>query len=330
MGVSCNGQIKMASDRPPGNPTDARPRTSTIAAALKDRETPLRVIFENIADVVYLLDVESDGYRFVAVNPPFLAATGLALEQVIGRRVDEVIPQPSLGTVLEHYARALANGHRIYWEELSAYPAGKRFGEVMVAPVRDATGRFTQLVGTVHDVTQRRLTEARLHRLAHHDTLTGLPNRLQFFASMEKERQAAMEQGRCIALLYLDLDRFKLVNDARGHTIGDELLRQVADRILRCTRVRDTVGRFGGDEFGSSRRSSTSRTTRPGSRASCSRNCSGLTCWTAAKPPLPQASALPCVRWTRATRRSWCSSPTRRCITPSRPDGTATVSTRRR
>ena len=149
MGVSCNGQIKMASDRPPGNPTDARPRTSTIAAALKDRETPLRVIFENIADVVYLLDVESDGYRFVAVNPPFLAATGLALDQVIGRRVDEVIPQPSLGTVLEHYARALANGQPEYWEELSAYPAGKRFGEVMVAPVRDASGRFTQLVGTV-------------------------------------------------------------------------------------------------------------------------------------------------------------------------------------
>ena len=59
-----------------------------FAAALKDRETPLRVIFENIADVVYLLDVEADGYRFVAVNPRFLAATGLALDQVIGRRVD--------------------------------------------------------------------------------------------------------------------------------------------------------------------------------------------------------------------------------------------------
>jgi len=241
----------MANDRRPrGNPTDARPRRSTIAAALKDRETPLRVIFENIADVVYLLDVEADGYRFVAVNPPFLEATGLALDQVIGRRVDEVIPQPSLGIVLEHYARALANGQPEYWEEVSAYPAGKRFGEVMVAPVRDPSGRFTQLVGTVHDVTQRRVAEERLHRMAHHDNLTGLPNRLQFFASMEKERQAATEQGRCIALLYLDLDRFKLVNDARGHSIGDELLRQVADRILRCTRVRDTVGRFGGDEFG--------------------------------------------------------------------------------
>lgn len=241
----------MTSDRrPTRDPASDVPRRSTIAAALKDRETPLRVIFENIEDVVYLLDVEDDGYRFVAVNPRFLAATGLALEQVVGRRVDEVIPQPSLGTVLGHYARALASGQPEYWEEVSAYPAGKRFGEVMVAPVRDDTGRFTQLVGTVHDVTQRRAAEERLHRLAHHDTLTGLPNRLQLFACLEKERQQALGQGKSIALLYLDLDRFKHVNDTRGHAAGDELLRQVADRILRCTRVRDTVGRFGGDEFG--------------------------------------------------------------------------------
>ena len=241
----------MASDqRPPRNPGIARPRKSTIAAALKDRETPLRVIFENIADVVYLLDVEAGGYRFVAVNPPFLAATGLALEQVMGRRVEDVIPEPSLGTVLEHYGRALTSGQPQYWEEVSSYPAGKRFGEVMVAPVRDHTGCFTQLVGTVHDVTQRRAVEERLHRLAHHDALTGLPNRLQLFACLEKERQTTLEQGKCIALLYVDLDRFKHVNDTRGHLAGDELLRQVADRILRCTRVRDTVGRFGGDEFG--------------------------------------------------------------------------------
>ncbi|HMB42942.1 MAG TPA: EAL domain-containing protein [Luteimonas sp.] len=241
----------MTSDRrPPRNPSSARPRKSTIAAALKDRETPLRVIFENIADIVYLLDVEADCYRFVAVNTRFLAATGLALEEVIGRRVDEVIPEPSLGSVLEHYARALTNGQPEYWEEVSAYPAGKRYGEVMVAPVRDEMGRFTQLVGTVHDVTQRRVADERLHRLAHHDALTGLPNRVQFFACLENERQTALDQGKCIALLYLDLDHFKHVNDTRGHTVGDDLLRQVADRILRCTRVRDSVGRFGGDEFG--------------------------------------------------------------------------------
>jgi diguanylate cyclase (GGDEF)-like protein/PAS domain S-box-containing protein len=227
-----------------------RPRNSTIAAALKDRERPLKVIFDNIEDVVYLLDVDDDGYRFVAVNRRFLEATGLAIHQVIGRRIDEVIPQPSLDVVLEHYARALARGQPEYWEETTHYPAGTRFGEVMVAPIRNAAGRHTQLVGTVHDVTQRREIEERLHRLAHHDTLTGLPNRRQFYASLENERRTAMEQERSLALLYLDLDRFKHVNDTLGHQAGDELLRQVTERILHCTRVRDTVGRFGGDEFG--------------------------------------------------------------------------------
>ena len=221
-----------------------------IAAALKGRESPLNVIFENIEDVVYLLDVEDDGYRFAAVNPPFLAATGLEAADVVGRRVEEVIPEPSLGKVLAHYAHALESGAPVFWEEESQYPAGTKVGEVMVAPVRDSEGRCTQLVGTVHDVTERRAAEERLHRLAHHDPLTGLPNRRQVYQCLAKEAAAVQEHGGTVALLYLDLDRFKHVNDTFGHVAGDELLRQVSERILRVTRGRDVVGRLGGDEFG--------------------------------------------------------------------------------
>ena len=221
-----------------------------IAAALKHRETPLRVIFDNIADIVYLLDVEKDGYRFAAVNPPFLAATGLGEDQVVGRPVEEVIPQPSLGEVLGHYACAIESGKPVFWEEQTRYPAGTKYGEVMVAPVLDASGRCTQLVGTVHDVTERHATEARLHRLAHHDALTGLPNRRGIYESLEKEALGAQDHGGSVALLYLDVDRFKHINDTLGHLAGDEVLRRVAERILRCTRSRDIVGRFGGDEFG--------------------------------------------------------------------------------
>ena len=231
----------------------ARPtprRRATIAAALKDRELPLRVIFENIEDVVYLLDVEGDGYRFVAVNPPFLAATGLAEDQVVGRRVEEVIPAPSLDLVLARYAHAIESGQPVYWEEESRYPSGTKHGEVMIAPVKDADGRSTQLVGTVHDVTERHAAEERLHRLAHYDMLTGLPNRHHLHDSLAKEAAAAEAQDGAIALLYLDLDGFKAVNDTHGHQVGDVLLHQAADRLLECTRVRDVVGRFGGDEFG--------------------------------------------------------------------------------
>jgi diguanylate cyclase (GGDEF)-like protein/PAS domain S-box-containing protein len=230
--------------------TPRRPRRG-IAAALKDREGPLRVIFDNIQDVVYLLDVEPDeGYRFVAVNPPFLAATGLTDEQVIGRRVEEVIPEPSLGLVLARYAHAIQSEHAVFWEEESLYPAGKKHGEVMVAPVKDASGRIVQLVGTVHDVTEHRAAEERLHRLAHFDMLTDLPNRHHLQDCLARETAAAEAHGYSLAVLYLDLDGFKEVNDTFGHQRGDLLLHQVADRLLESTRARDVVGRFGGDEFG--------------------------------------------------------------------------------
>jgi diguanylate cyclase (GGDEF)-like protein/PAS domain S-box-containing protein len=233
-----------------GAPTPRRPRRG-IAAALKDREGPLRVIFDNIQDVVYLLDVEADGgYRFVAVNPPFLASTGLTQDQVLGRRVEEVIPEPSLALVLARYAHAIQSGHAVFWDEESVYPAGKKHGEVMVAPVKDAEGRTVQLVGTVHDVTEHRAAEERLHRLAHFDVLTDLPNRHHLQDCLARETAAAEAHGHSLAVLYLDLDGFKEVNDTFGHQRGDQLLHQVADRLLDCTRARDVVGRFGGDEFG--------------------------------------------------------------------------------
>jgi diguanylate cyclase (GGDEF)-like protein/PAS domain S-box-containing protein len=234
-----------------GSPTASKRSRRGIAAALKDREVPLRVIFDNIQDVVYLLDVEPDeGYRFVAVNPPVLAATGLTEEEVVGRRVEDVIPEPSLGLVLARYAHALQSGHAVFWDEESVYPAGKKHGEVMVAPVKDATGRTVQLVGTVHDVTERRAAEERLHRLAHFDVLTDLPNRHHLQDCLGRETAAAESHGHSLAVLYLDLDGFKEVNDTYGHQCGDQLLHQVADRLLDCTRARDVVGRFGGDEFG--------------------------------------------------------------------------------
>ena len=228
-----------------------RRRMATIAEALKDREAPLRVIFDNIQDVVYLLDIEQDGgYRFVAVNPPFLAATGLTEEQVVGRRVEDVIPEPSLRLVLARYAHAIQSGKAVFWEEASEYPAGTRYGEVMVAPVRNGDGQAVQLVGTVHDVTEHRAAEERLHRLAHFDALTDLPNRHHLHDCLARETAAAEAQGKSLAVLYLDLDGFKEVNDTHGHQRGDELLHQVADRLLESTRARDIVGRYGGDEFG--------------------------------------------------------------------------------
>jgi len=114
--------------------------------------------------------------------------------------------------------------------------------------LRDGNGRITHLYGSCHDITALRRSQAELHRLAHQDTLTGLPNRVLF----QQRVEAAIRSARCddgFALLFLDLDRFKHVNDTLGHQIGDRLLQQVARALAREIADTDTLARFGGDEF---------------------------------------------------------------------------------
>jgi len=99
------------------------------------------------------------------------------------------------------------------------------------------------------DITEHKLTEERIQRVAHHDGLTGLPNQLLFNDRLSQAISLAKRDSRQFALLYLDLDKFKPVNDALGHSAGDELLKAVATRIRQLVRESDTVARIGGDEF---------------------------------------------------------------------------------
>ena len=116
-------------------------------------------------------------------------------------------------------------------------------------PVFDPAGEFKGYRGVGAEITARKRAEERSRHLAHHDSLTGLPNRLLFHDRLAQEIALAKRGSRPFALLFLDLDRFKLVNDAHGHTAGDELLKAVAARIRQQVRESDTVARVGGDEF---------------------------------------------------------------------------------
>jgi len=162
--------------RKPGRPTgdhlvliDMATQTAAIAIARKREEEALHEsrqrlmsIYDTVGDVIFLLAVEADGgFRFESVNRRFVTTTGMPAEVVVGKRVEDVIPQPSLGAVLDRYRKAIRDNVVVRWEETSDYPAGRLTGEVSIAPVVDEQGRCSHLVGAVHDLTARKRAEQR-------------------------------------------------------------------------------------------------------------------------------------------------------------------------
>lgn len=123
------------------------------------------------------------------------------------------------------------------------------FHEYILAPVLDAQGKVEAVTGTARDITERKRYDATIWRKANFDALTDLPNRHLFRDRLDHEVRHAERSGSSVALLFIDLDRFKQVNDALGHSAGDRLLQQAGQRIRACTRAEDTVARLGGDEF---------------------------------------------------------------------------------
>ncbi|HUL52352.1 MAG TPA: PAS domain-containing protein [Opitutaceae bacterium] len=137
-----------------------------MEGALRQSERQLSLILNNASDVIFAIAVEAeDRFRFTSVNRRFLEATGLAEAKILGARVEEVIPEPARTLVLQKYREAIASGQPTRWEEISDYPAGRKIGHVTVVPVFDSQGKCTQLVGMVHDVTERSHAEEQVRRL---------------------------------------------------------------------------------------------------------------------------------------------------------------------
>ena len=204
-----------------------------------------RLAMDATADAIFLVD--RAGMCFVDVNQTACRMLGFEREDFL--RVGPGHAHEGETQLEELYNKLLAGDQGGPMTELQLQ---RKDGSPLSVEVQRRTLRSGQswiLVAVARDITERKDAEQRLMKLAHFDTLTGLPNRSQFYASLTHSLAQAAEHQWAVAVLFMDLDRFKNVNDTLGHTIGDDLLRQFSSRLVDCLRVRDTIGRFGGDEF---------------------------------------------------------------------------------
>jgi PAS domain S-box-containing protein len=133
--------------------------------ALQLNEQRLSLIYDSVADILYYIRVEPDDcFRFLSINHAFLKATGLTRDQIVGKRIEEVIPETSVRLVLDNYKKAIKEDRIVRWEETSVYPAGEKIGDVSIAPVLNEKGICTHFVGSVHDVTERKQAEEGLQQ----------------------------------------------------------------------------------------------------------------------------------------------------------------------
>jgi PAS domain S-box-containing protein len=127
----------------------------------------LSSIYETVGDIMFYIEVEAQGiYRFISVNSAFLNATGLKREMVEGKKASEIIPEPSLSLALKHYEKAIKEKKIVRWEETTEYPTGVKVGDVSISPIFNAEGKCTHLVGSVHDITNRKKAQEKIERFS--------------------------------------------------------------------------------------------------------------------------------------------------------------------
>jgi diguanylate cyclase (GGDEF)-like protein/PAS domain S-box-containing protein len=216
----------------------------------KRAEADLRLAARVIASTAEGIVITDARANIVSVNQAFTAITGFTAEVVLGRPFPFLV-RDAVGTEpYRQMATAIRRTGQWQGEVWSRRQSGDLYPAWLnVGAVRDERGRVTHYVGIFSDSTARKQTEERLRVLAYHDTLTGLPNRALFQNLLQRALAKAQRNQRSAAILFVDLDRFKNVNDTLGHAAGDQLLKDAAVRLRANLRESDTIARLGGDEF---------------------------------------------------------------------------------
>lgn len=219
-----------------------------LAHELRQQRTQLAGLVNAIPDVVSLKDAQG---RYVSGNPVFARYLGRSEREFIGLTDAQLLAPDEAERARALDERAMAAWQPLVVEETLTFAEDGYSGrfETVKTPIRDQYGRVTGVLSVCRDITDRQRAAQEIERLAFYDPLTGLPNRRLLLDRLNHAVAACQRHGRRGALLFIDLDNFKDLNDTLGHDMGDRLLAQVAQRLVECVRESDTVARFGGDEF---------------------------------------------------------------------------------
>ncbi|MBY0578326.1 MAG: EAL domain-containing protein [Burkholderiales bacterium] len=204
-------------------------------------------VFENSEEAIIITDA---GNEIISVNRAFSRITGYAAEEVIGKNPRMLSSGMQGGAFYEAMWRTIVETGHWQGEIWNRRKSGEVYPEwLSVSTERNDEGELTNHIAIFTDITSRKRDEERIRFLAYYDSLTELPNRALFEEHINRALSAAKRNGKKVALLFLDVDRFKSVNDSLGHLAGDLLLQSVATRLKKHIRESDTICRQGGDEF---------------------------------------------------------------------------------
>lgn len=214
--------------------------------ALKAIEEEYRVLLDESSDPIFAF-YQDGRYRYV--NQAFATGVGSPRVEIIGKRIWDIFPPEEAEKRFAVVKWVFENGEVRIIDVRVPRPDGDRYYVTTVKPICNDSGDVVSVICISKDITDRKIMEEKLALMAQYDSLTGLPNRALFSDRLQHAISEAVRNRTRLAVLFIDLDHLKTVNDTRGHSVGDLLLQSAAHRLQSSVRKSDTVARMGGDEF---------------------------------------------------------------------------------